>query len=237
MAWHPFRNFGLKVLALLLGTLLWFAVSGHEIERRISVPVTYRNVPPSLELTGEQTDRVVVHVRGDDRRVTEMTEADVRVTVDLAGRQAGGNVVPLRIDQVMAPPRIDVLQIEPGTVTVTLERVGEIQVPITPTVEGEPAAGYIVTRVVTAPPAAVVTGPESRLTGTIAVVTDGVDIAGATTTVVREVGLGVQDAQLRLTAPERVRVTVQIEPEPILVPEGAEGPAAESDAQQPVGSE
>src|SRR5690606_7861923 len=139
MAWHPFRNIGLKLLALLLGILLWFAVSGHEIERRISVPVTYRNVPAQLELTGQQTDIVVVHVRGDDSVISELSEGDVRVIVDLTNRRSGGNMVPLRIDQVVTPPRVEVLQIEPGTVTVTLEQVGEIRVPIDPAVMGEPA--------------------------------------------------------------------------------------------------
>ena len=38
MAWHPFRNIGWKVLALILGTLLWFTVSGDlAIEREIGV--------------------------------------------------------------------------------------------------------------------------------------------------------------------------------------------------------
>jgi hypothetical protein len=230
MAWHPFRNIGLKVVALLLGTLLWFTVSGHEIERRISVPVTYRNVPASLELTGEQTDRVVVHVRGDDRMVTELTEADVRVTVDLTGREAGGNIVPLRIDQVMTPARIDVLQIEPGAVTVTLERVGEIQVPVTPTVEGEPAAGYVVTRVTSEPAFAIVTGPESRLTGAVVVVTERVSIDGATSTAVRNVGVAVQDAQLRVASPDTVRVTVQVEPVP--VPSVDEAEPSDTDGEQ-----
>ena len=36
MAWHPFRNFGLKVAALGLGTLLFFTVSGPRVERTIS---------------------------------------------------------------------------------------------------------------------------------------------------------------------------------------------------------
>ena len=35
MAWHPFRNAGLKVVALAMGALLWFTVSGQQAERPV----------------------------------------------------------------------------------------------------------------------------------------------------------------------------------------------------------
>ena len=42
MAWHPFRNLGLKVLALMLGTLLWFIVGGEfVVERRVQVALEF----------------------------------------------------------------------------------------------------------------------------------------------------------------------------------------------------
>ena len=69
MAWHPFRNVGLKVAALVLGTLLWLTVSGHEIERRVRVPVSYSSMPAGLEMTSDQDD-VSVHVRGTDTEVS-----------------------------------------------------------------------------------------------------------------------------------------------------------------------
>ena len=32
MAWHPFRNFRLKIVAVALGTLVWFTVSGQQAD-------------------------------------------------------------------------------------------------------------------------------------------------------------------------------------------------------------
>jgi YbbR domain-containing protein len=212
MAWHPFRNPGLKILALVLGTLLWFTISGYEIERRISVPVSYRNVPAPLELTGDQTDRVTVHVRGDDNVVSTLTEGSLRVVVDLEGSQAGPNVIPLRTDHVSAPARVEVMQIDPGAVTVMLERAAQIIVPVTPTLEGQPAPGYRVGRITVEPERVTIAGPERRLTGTINVVTDPVLLAGRTSRVVQEVTVGVNNPQLRVQSPRTVRVTVQIEP-------------------------
>jgi YbbR domain-containing protein len=221
MAWHPFRNPGLKALALVLGTVLWFTVRGYEIERRISVPVSYRNVPAPLELTGEQSDRVTVRVRGDDSVVSALTEGSLRVVVDLEGSEAGSNTMPLRTDHVSAPARVEVMQIEPGTVTVTLERAGQITVPVRPTLEGQPAPGYAVRRITVEPERVTIAGPESRLTGPIAVITDRVLLEGRTGRVVQEVGVGVNNPQLRVQSPRTVRVTVQIDP---VTPGAVQGP-------------
>lgn len=212
MAWHPFRNLGLKVLALALSALLWFTITGHEIERRISVPLAYRNVPIPLELTGEQTDRVTVHVRGDDSVVSTLTEGAVRVTVDLQGSQPGANIMPLRTDTVAAPARVEVMQIEPGTVTVMLERAGQVTVPVRPTLEGQPAPGYTMGQITVEPATVTIAGPESRLTGAIGVVTERVVLDGRTSRVVQDVAVGVNDPQLRVNSPRTVRVTVQIDP-------------------------
>ena len=212
MAWHPFRNFGLKVLAFSLGGLLWFTISGYEIERRISVPVSYRNVPASFEMTGEQTDRVTVQVRGDDNVVSALTEGAIRVVVDLEGSQPGANTIPLRTDQVATPPRVDVLQIDPGTVTVMMERAGQIMVPVRPTLEGRPAPGFAVTQVTADPQRVTIAGPESRLVGRIDVVTERIMVEGRNGRFTQEVAVGVNNPRLRVQSPRTVRVTVTIEP-------------------------
>ena len=63
MAWRPFRNAGLKMAALALGTLLWFTVTSDEVERLVEVPIAIRNLPAGLEIT-EQPQGVEVRVRG-----------------------------------------------------------------------------------------------------------------------------------------------------------------------------
>lgn len=213
MAWHPFRNVGLKVAALALGTLLWYTVSGHRIERRLPVPVFYSNVPAPLQLTGDQMDTVNVQVSGDESLVTGLNEGRLQVVVDLTGARSGTNVIPLRVDDVSAPTGVDVVMIDPGTVSVTLERTGQVQVPVTPTVDGDPAPGYEAGPPTAEPAEVTVTGPESRLRGPISVITERVTLDGRTATVVQDVGVGVADAQLRVLRPHNVRVTVPITPQ------------------------
>jgi len=210
MAWHPFRNVGLKVAALALGSLLWYTVSGHRIERRLPVPVFYSNVPAPLELTGDQMDTVNVQVRGDANVVADLTEGRLQVLVDLGAARTGTNIIPLRVDNVSAPSGVEVVMIDPGTVTVTLERTGQIEVPVRPSVEGLPAAGYDVGEVKVEPALVTVAGPESRLKNPISVITERVTLDGRTASVTEDVSVGVADAQLRVVRPHVVRVTVLI---------------------------
>lgn len=212
MAWHPFRHVGLKIAALILGTFLWFTVSGNQIERRVAVPVSYSNVPAALEMTGDQVDGATVHVRGEDNLVAGLAPGDLLVIVDLKDAHAGNNLVPLQTGQVIVPLGVEVLQVDPGAVSVTLEPTGRLEALVAPTVEGRPAPGYEVKQVTVEPASVAVLGPESRLRYPVSVVTERVSIEGRRTTVVQEVIVFVLDAQLRLRNPGTVRVTVRIEP-------------------------
>ena len=62
MAWHPFRHFGLKISAFVLGLLLWITVSGQQVERSVVVQLQFRNVPASLEIIARSSDRLDVRI-------------------------------------------------------------------------------------------------------------------------------------------------------------------------------
>lgn len=213
MAWKPFRNLGLKIAALGLGTLLWFTVTGHQIERRLYVPVLYSNLPESLVLTGEQMDGVSVYVRGDDHRVGALQDGDIRVLVGLEDGTIGENVIPLRPEDVVAPLGIEVLQVDPGTATVVLERSGSVGVTVRPAVEGQPIEGMRVSQIVVQPPTVVVEGPETRLRDGVTLVTRPINLTGRGGIFSEDVEVSVADPQLRVLPPRLVRVTVYIVPE------------------------
>lgn len=166
---------------------------------------------PPLQLTGDQIDSVSVQVRGGDNVVSALGDGSLRVVVDLSGAHPGANIIPLRVDEVDAPLGVEVLQIEPSTVTVNLERAGEMSVLVRPTIEGQPAEGFVVGTIMVEPREVTVAGPESRLRESVTVLTARVMLEGRTTTLVQEVGVGVADAELRVLQPHTVRVTVPIE--------------------------
>lgn len=212
MAWHPFRNLGLKVVALGLGTLLWFTVSGQQAERIVAgVPVVYRNTPAGLEIT-DQTRVVDVHVRGLDSQLRTALGRDFEARVDLAGARAGTQTFMLRTDQVSAPFGLEVTQVDSGAVTATLEVAGTATLPVRPNIDGTPAPGFVVNDYTVDPPMVTVVGPARRIVGTKAATTDRVSIEGARASVTQTVSVGMADPALRLDKSTAARVTVSIEP-------------------------
>ena len=65
MAYHPFRNLGLKFLSICIAALLWLVVAGERVvERVMRAPVEFQNLPAGLELVGNPPDTVEVRLRG-----------------------------------------------------------------------------------------------------------------------------------------------------------------------------
>lgn len=213
MAWHPFRNFGLKVVALGLGGLLWFTVSGQQAERIITgVPVVYHSKPPSLEMT-DSTKLVDIHVRGLDSQLRGVLPRDFEARVDLTGARAGlQQPFVLRTDQVTAPFGLEVTQVSPGSITVNLELAGSANLPVRPFIDGSPAPGFVVSDLSTDPASVIVDGPANRIAATTAATTDRVSIEGARNTVTQNVSVGVTDSLLRLRQSTTAKVVVMVEP-------------------------
>ena len=211
MAWHPFRNIGLKVVALVMGTLLWFTVSGQQAERPVAdVPVVYVNKPDAYELT-EQTSYVDITVRGMDSQLRTIQARDFEARVDLTGARLGMQQIPLRTDQVNAPFGLEVTQVQPGAVTALLEVSGAAGLPVVAEVDGTPKPGFVVSETTVEPATVVVLGPQRRISANTSATTDRVSIDGASSTVTANVKVGIGDASLRLREPTTARVVVKIE--------------------------
>ena len=212
MAWHPFRNTGLKVVALAMGALLWFTVSGQQAERPVpDVPVVFVNKPDGLELT-EQTSFVDVHVRGLDSQLRTIQARDFEARVDLTGARQGMQQILIRTDQVSAPFGLEVTQVQPGAVSALLEVAGAARMNVVADIDGTPQQGFVVSETTVEPATVNVIGPQRRISPTSAATTDRVSIEGASSTVTANVKVGVADSALRLREPTTARVVVKIEP-------------------------
>jgi YbbR domain-containing protein len=209
MRWHPFRYLGLKVAALGLGVLLWFIVSGQQVERSISVPVLY-HTSQGLQITGRPLQEVNVHIRGGYSQISQLGRTEVSVIADLTDQQAGTVLLPLGPNQVSAPLGVEATQVDPGTVTVTLEKAGATLVSIKPLIQGQPAPGYVTSAIIADPPAVFVVGPVSHLDALTSVTTEPVSVEGLTRDVTQTVTIGVSDPELRLRDVRTARVTVKI---------------------------
>ena len=216
MAYNPFRNFGLKAMALGIAGLVWFTMGGeYVVERIVQVPLEMRNRPERLELVGNPPDQVEVRLSGSSGLLSRLQPGDVVAILDLDAARPGSRLFHLRTDEIRTPFGVTVSQVIPQTVSLAFE-IGETRiVTIRADVEGEPAPGYTLGKVTVTPSTVEVIGPSSDLHALREATTEPVSIDGATETSVETVTVGVDDSALRLRQPLSVEVRVEIVPAPI----------------------
>jgi YbbR domain-containing protein len=216
MAYHPFRNPGLKLMALLLAGALWFTVAGQQnVERSITVPLDFRNPPADLEIIGEKRDTVEVRVVGSSTVLSRLDPGEVVAVVDLTGARPGPRLFHLRTEEVRVPYGVTVLQVTPATIGLEFEKSARRYVRVVPAVEGEPAPGFVAGSITSDPPTVEVIGPESHVKALTSATTEPISIAGQSTSVTDTVTIGVPDSLVRLVEPRSARVVIEIAPAPV----------------------
>lgn len=216
MAYHPFRNPGLKIMAVLLATALWFTVAGEQnVERTMRVPLELRNKPANLEIVGEPPTTIDVRVLGSSALLGRLDPGDVVAMLDLAAARPGSRLFHIRTDEVRVPYGVSVQQLTPATIALELENSARRLVPVQPAIEGEPAPGFVAGKVTANPAAVEVIGPESHIAGLLAATTEPVSVNGQRGTVTDTVTVGVSDTAVRLVEPVSATVRIEILPAPV----------------------
>jgi YbbR domain-containing protein len=216
MAYHPFRNPGLKIMAVLLATALWFTVAGEQnVERTMRVPLELRNMPANLEILGEAPTTIDVRLLGSSELLGRLDPGDVVARLDLTSARTGSRLFHIRTDEVRVPYGVVVQQVTPATIPLELENSARRKIPVQPAIEGEPAPGFITGAITTTPETVEVVGPESHVAGLLAATTEPVSVSGQRGAVTDTVTIGVADGAVRLAEPMRALVRVEILPAPV----------------------
>jgi YbbR domain-containing protein len=216
MRYHPFRQLGLKALAIILASLLWLTVAGeHVVERSLRVPLEFRNIPESLEIVGNTPDTVDVRLRGSSAVLSRVQSGEIVAVLDLSSARSGPRLFHIRNDEVRAPFGVEVAQVVPSTLALELEKSARRRVPVVPVIEGEPSPGFVVGRFSADPATVEIVGPDSHVRQVAEATTEPVSVKDAKTRVRDGVTIGVVDSSVRLTQAQSANVTVEIWPAPV----------------------
>jgi YbbR domain-containing protein len=207
----PFRHLGLKALSLGIAVLLWMVIAGDQtVERGLRVPLELQQFPAGLELQAEPPALVDVRVRGSSDTLSRVGPGDIVAVLDLRAARAGQRFYQLTPEQVRAPFGVEVVQVAPPTIVFVFEPTAVKHVPIRPSVEGDPAPGYVVGTMTVDPPMVEITGPESAVSQATEAVTETVTINGAVSDVTESVTVGLLDPALRVKGVRTAAVRVQV---------------------------
>ncbi|MFN2386264.1 MAG: YbbR-like domain-containing protein [Thermoanaerobaculia bacterium] len=211
------RNLGTKILSLAIGLLVWFFLSGQRertSERSYRIPLSVINIPPRTLIASALPPGVDVRVRGPFTALRQLEPEQLEAVIDLRSARTGEQVYRLSAEDINVPPEVEVIDLSPQQVPVSLDRVAEKILPVIPDLTGAPAAGQQVVDVQVEPRIARVIGPASVLGGMTAINTDPLSIGGRGATFSMPATLSPGAPGVRVREGQVVTVTVRIGPAP-----------------------
>jgi YbbR domain-containing protein len=166
------ENLSLKLFALALAVLMWGFVAsqrrGESTEIKFTTPLVFKNIPSNLEVTSAPVQTVGVLVAVQRSLGNSVNPNLFQVTIDLSS-QLPGEVHYALTDKNVSynnnpPPQgMNVLQMSPAVIPITLEEAIVKDVPIRPRFFGDLAPGYSIESIQIRPPVAKLQGARSRL--------------------------------------------------------------------------
>lgn len=223
------RTWVLRLLALGLAIGIWFSASVEDrlvsSERQVEASVSYNRPRGFLILDPIRT--VNVRLLGSKNAIRQLNPSTVSVQVDLPRGEEGTVTVNLSDDDILAPPGLEVVSIEPNLIRVQMEREVTQRVPVIAQLVGQPAEGARVEEPEVFPNQVLVSGPESMVRDLESLTTRPVSLNGRTTTFEETVAVMATDPLIQIVQPTTVSVRVPITP-PQVAGDGDENGKEES---------
>lgn len=188
------HNFALKLLSLLIAFSLWFFVNFGErdTEESLKVPLELRNIPAHLMITSPRVDFIDLRVSGPRTLLGRIDRNRVAIGLDLSGVRPGPAVFRVDAESLNLPRGVKTVRINPGQVTLELERVAHKSVPVRVRLVGKPPPDLQVADTKVSPETVQVTGPASDIEDVHAANTEPLDV--------RNVVVGTIEKELPLEA-------------------------------------
>ncbi len=204
-------RWGLRLLALALAGLAWFAFSGEkrepQSERVVEAALNYDTPPDYLLL--QRVESVRVGARGPQSKIRSLTSPLVDVVIDLP-EEEGLHQIAIGEDQIILPEGLELVSVEPNVIEVTMDRQVTKFVQVEPELAGEPAAGAQVLGWRVVPNTTLVEGPASRLELLETVQTLPISLNGHARDFREEVAVRPPEPLISIQAPTTVEVRVEL---------------------------
>jgi YbbR domain-containing protein len=202
------RNYSLRLLALLLAFALWLYVSNEQSplrEKTLTIDLEKSGLEQGLVISGGMPETVRVKVQGNRNQLANLIPDDFSAVVNIPAGRTGDLTIPV---QVNVPTGLRLAQVTPAEVSLSIDSVAEKQVAVAVSLRGTPGQGYTALAPFYQPDTVVVRGPTRALEG-IKQATALIDIQGAVQDVDQILQVSVGSSNVTLE-PSAVRVVVPI---------------------------
>ncbi|WP_258358700.1 CdaR family protein [Moorella sulfitireducens] len=151
-----------RLLAVALAVILWIYVTGEQNptgQKVVLVPLETENLGEGL-VVADRPEEVQVRVEGRKATISNLLSRDVHAYVNLRDAKVGDNLLPVRVE---VPEGVNVVHVNPGQVTIKIDKIEEVQLPVQVNLLGTPASGYRALEPVLKPSQVVVSGSAAIL--------------------------------------------------------------------------
>ena len=151
----------LKILSILIALGMWLmVVAGHEEMKEMTVPVKLVNTPKDHIAISDYTN-VTITIKGAARLLQGLENSDVLLNIDVASFPEGQSIRRILPTDFKTPLRMEVVDVKPNSLFVTLDKLATKEVRVLPSVIGDVNKGYKVEKITLKPNTATITGAES----------------------------------------------------------------------------
>ncbi len=178
------KDWGLKIISLVLATGLWYYAMGEEnIEVTRVVPLKVQMANPKMTISDISTQVVQVTLSAPRAMIVNLASQEIQVVHQIGAdiKTAGEYSFRVEPGEVQLPNfQIRVMRIIPETVTVKLDEVIVQKLEIQPDFVGEPAIGYKILQeeIKMDPNAVLAEGPKGVLEKMTSAKTDPINLVG-----------------------------------------------------------
>mgnify|MGYP002725670235 CR=1 FL=1 len=119
------KRYKIKATICTLVFVLWLALAGQQnFEKKIQVPLTYKNLKQGFVVAGTAQQSVVITCRGLRKDVSRLSRDNVSTVVDLISAVPGPFSYQLTTGNIQLPlDRIHLVNITPSRLELTIKRV------------------------------------------------------------------------------------------------------------------
>ncbi len=213
------RNLSTLLLAFILALVVWVSAvtaADPNQERTYQVQIEIMGKDTGMEMVGELPDRILITLYAPRSVLDQLTREGgaLRAWIDLSGLEPGARIIPV---QYQMPPDVSpvrLVEVNPESVELVLEKLISQTIPIQTDVQGEPALGYQAGSPKWSAHEVVISGRSSTIEQ-VAIVAASLDISGANHDIEMTLTLIPRDADGKRVSditlvPEKITVTQSI---------------------------
>ena len=204
------KNLWLKLASLILATALWlFIILSGRTEITMDIPVVYKGLKQQLDLM-DSPKKVSVIIEGQGSLLRNIRRGEIRAVIDLSEAKSGRSFYTLTKDNYELPKALLLTNIDPETISETIESELKKRVPIKPVIVGRPEKGFAIYEIKVEPENILMEGPKSLVMEIYSVKTEPIDINGLNTNLQYKANLALENSTIRKNVNKvEVHITVK----------------------------